>query len=438
MRTIINLIPATLSVLLVACNLPGLVTPPPSNTPVSIDRDQDMQNDSTTQLASTSEPTKTSQPAATPTSAVLSQDSATATLTPGETYHQITPEEGLPAAEVFDLWVGLDGRLWVATDAGIYVEADGEWEPLYDGQVERILGADGMGRVWAILEGEKAIASYESGGVWRVYGPEQGWNPPPPPDYLSPGYGDGLVTDQHGRVWLATGRDDLRRFNPDSNTWQIFSAIDLGHDPLEEDGYQGHFLTDVALIDGQTVWIGDCIGIGEVLSGQGISQFADDSWLAVPDTDGECVLDIEIDGSGLIWAGGFDALLQFNPGTSTWVRFHLPSWERRQLVTNITLDRDGRPWVEVMRYGGASPLGSIARYHMEDGNWVKDFEDWFSSLAFGNDGTAWLCSEGSVFKLNDGQAEEIGHVPVTSCQIVVDGTGRIWIAGRNSLWRLEP
>jgi hypothetical protein len=348
-----------------------------------------------------------------------------------------TQTAGLPDGEIRNLWIAPDGSLWVATEAGVFVDADGEWIQVLDGPVERLLGADNAGRIWALLDSGAAIASYDATGSWRTYGPEQGWTALPPHQYLSPGYGDGLVTDERGRVWWATGQDDLRRLDGHSQTWSTFRATDLGFESPEDEDYQGHFLTDVELLESQ-VWVGDCVGMGEAYSGQGIHWTDGEAWFDVPFTAGQCVLDIEADDAGRIWVGGFDAIHQYDPATESWLSFSLPDWERRQLVVEIDLDEEGNPWVEVLRYGGASPFGEVGHYHLHDGEWVMDFEGWFSSLAFGADGAAWACSEGSIIQLQSGLAKEVDTVPGTECQVVVDGVGRVWITNHDGLWWLEP
>ena len=90
-----------------------------------------------------------------------------------------------------------------------------------------------------------------------------------------------------------------------------------------------------------------------------------------------------------------------------------------------------------MRYGGASPFGEVGHYHLQDGEWIMDFEGWFSSLGFGADGAAWACSEGSIIQLQNGLAKELDTVPGSECQIAVDGTGRVWITNYDDLWWLE-
>jgi hypothetical protein len=344
---------------------------------------------------------------------------------------------GLPAGEVRDLWVAPDGSLWVAAEAGVFIHADRQWIQVLDGPVERLLGADSAGRIWALLDGGATVASYDETGSWRTYGPEQGWTALTPHQYLSPGYGDGFVNDARGRIWWATGQDDLRRFDPHSQTWSTFRATDLGFEPPEDEDYQGHFLSDVEQV-GSQVWVGDCAGMGEVYSGQGVRWTNGEAWFDVPFTAGQCVLDIEAGDAGRIWVGGFDALIQYDSATESWSRFPLPDWERRQLVVEIDLDGEGNPWVEILRYGGASPFGEVGHFHLQGGEWIKGFEGWFSSLGFGADGAAWACSEGVLIQLQNGLAKEVDTVPGSECQIAVDGTGHVWITDHDELWWLEP
>ena len=354
------------------------------------------------------------------------------------TFNLVTPDQGLPDVEINNLWIAPDGSLWAATAQGVFRNADGAWSQLMPEPARRVQGADTQGRVWVILEGETAIAAYEPSGTWTRYGPEQGWSPVPAAQFLSTGYGDGLVTDAQGHVWLATGRDDLRCFDPASQTWTAFTATQIGFDPPEEEGYQGHFVADVArTADGQ-LWVGDCMGMGESYLGQGIRRTPGQEWVGEPFTAEECVQDIEIDASGRIYAGGFDALLAYDPAADSWSRIPLPPWDRRQLVNDITLDRAGNPWVEIIRYGGASAWGTVARYHLEAESWIQDFDGWISDLAFGSDGTPWLCSEGSVYRLDSGTPELAGTIGGFDCRIAVDGQNRVWVASDTGLWRLDP
>ena len=372
---------------------------------------------------------------ATPTSP---PPSPTLTTTPVGGLHLAVLNDEIEIGEVRDLWVDSAGNLWVAAEVGIFVKFGDEWELRFEEPVEYLLGEDPSGFVWVILGGETKIAAYDLSQNWQVFGADQGWTVPSEIEYLSPGYGDGLITDPQGRVWLATGRNDVRVFDPESLTWEVLSATDLGFTPVNGDEYQGHYLTDVELSRSQKVWVADCIGEGESLEGQGIHWTDGESWFDTPDTSAECVQDIEIDASGKMWVGGFDALLMYDPDQGYWTRFPLPPWDRRQLVTEIILDENGAPWVEVMQYGGAGPLGAVVRYHLVDDEWIKDYEGWFSSLAYSKPGVAWLCSEGEIFRLESDEAEEVGDVSGTQCEIIVDGSGRVWITNYSDLWWFDP
>ena len=430
-----------LAVAIGACGAPATPPPSPSTPPA------DTPTPAPTWTA-TPRPTSTPPPppTATPVPPTLTPSlslSPSPTPTPSSPFRPAS----WPGEEIRHLWVAPDGRLWLTTDTGIFIRAGDGWEQCYAGMANAILGSDAAGRVWAILDDEKAIGAYDpsagsghGGATWSVYGPERGWTAPPSAVYLSPGYGDGLVTDPQGRVWLATGGDDLRRFDPQAQTWTVMTAADVGFEPPEEEGYQGHFLSDVALDGAGNVWVGDCIGMGEMLLGQGVRWFDGERWSGSADTAGECVYDVEVDDAGQVWVSGFDALIRYDPAAGDWSRIPLLPWERRQLVTEITLDPAGNPWVEILRFGGASPFGAVARYHLEGGAWVADYDpggEWFGDLAFGPDGVAWLCAEGTVYRLAGGQVEEVGAVAALYCQVEVDGAGRVWVAGAPGLWWLD-
>ena len=425
-----------------ACGVCGPSLPVPEGTPPSpspaASPDAGLSPKPT--VAPTSAPPPEPTPTPTPPPPPLSPSPApvsTATPSPAGVFQPISPREGLPEGKIRHLWVSPDDHLWVSTEIGIMAYVNDVRVQLLDRPAKHVQGVDDAGRIWAILEGETAIAAYDPAGSWSIYGPEQGWTAPPAYEYLSPGYGDGLVTDGHDRVWLATGRDDVRQFDPETQLWSVFSATDIGFDPPEEEGYQGHFLSDVELSGNGKLWVADCIGVGEGMEGQGIRWSDGESWFEATDTDGECVQDIETDSLGRTWVGGFDALLQYDPSTGVWSRIPLPEWNRRQLVVDIDLDMNDNPWIQILRYGGASAFGAVTRYHLQDGEWVLDYDGDFSSLAFDSEGTAWLCAEGRVYRLEGGQRQEVGAADGMNCHTVVAGPGRVWAASGTALWWLD-
>ena len=351
--------------------------------------------------------------------------------------------EGLPETSITDLYITPQQQLTIAGKSGLYMFFGNRWESIYQGSVDKILGMDGGKRLWILLDGGSRIAAYVE-NKWRLYEADQGWRPLEDADYLSPGIVDGLATDQEGRVWLATGRNNIRRFTPSSGMWTGFRAEDIGFTPPADEGYQGHFLTDVIVSDSGKVWVSDCIGEGEGLSGQGIQRYDGESWQGTDFMKDQCVFDMEIDKSGRVWAAGFDALFQYDPSSGSWTSIALPKYDRRQIIANIQLDPLGQPWVEVYRFGGASPLGATARYHLENEQWVLDLAPDVpstSSIAFQKE-TAYICSEGKVYKVSHQQPEQIGKLDTLDCKIVVDSSGLVWIAAMEGpdagLWWFKP
>ena len=66
-----------------------------------------------------------------------------------------------------------------------------------------------------------------------------------------------------------------------------------------------------------------------------------------------------------------------------------------------------------------------------------------SLLATGRDGSIWVYAMGPLFRVTDGQSQEIGNVPCFRCTaMTVDGEGRLWIGGEThsgpTLWWVTP
>lgn len=385
-----------------------------------------------TQTEAVSSPTvaPTAPPAATPTAAPV--------LRP------VMPEEGLPWGNISTILSDSLGRIWVSGAQGVYRQENGVWNALYDKAADAIIGQDAVGRVWVLIDEGRKVASFGGKEVYR-YGSSQGWSPVEQLGYLSQGFGDGFANDNFNRVWVATGRDDLRRFDPQTGGWRRYTASEIGFTPAEDTSYQGHFLTDVLRARDGNIWVSDCIGQGEVLSGEGVRRYDGNRWKDTPELDGQCVYDMEIDASGRIWVGAFDELIRYDPQDDSWQHYALPAYARRQVITSIDLDASGTPWVEVLRSGGASVYGSTVRYHLKDEQWVLDFDPqmWLpSSLAFGPDAQAWLCAGGVLYQGAEGSFRQVGALKALSCQVKIDSTGRVWVAGFNGtdsgLWWYQP
>jgi hypothetical protein len=357
--------------------------------------------------------------------------------------HTVFPDPDLPEGGITDLWVDPQGSLWLSGRQGVYRNDGERWLALSSSPADQIFGQDGIGRVWVLLGGGAQIAAFYD-GEWTVYGQERGWQPVAWGGYLSRGFGDGLVTDERGYVWLASGGNDLRRLSPENGLWWRFNAEDIGYRPPAEEGYQGHFLTDVLNSAAGKLWVSNCIGVGESLAGQGIRRYDGQSWQSTAFTQNDCIFDMEVDSTGVVWAGAMNALLRYSPISGSWSRIDLPLWGRFQVVVDVTLDEKERPWVELLRAGGASLDGGAAHYYLDGNNWVPVLElsSWQpNSLLVDENGTAWVFLSGSLYHFVDGVLEEIGRLPADYALLARDGHGRIWIArthGAGGLWWYDP
>lgn len=342
------------------------------------------------------------------------------------------------------LWVGPNGMVWFSGDRGVYQANEKIWVSLSPPRPAVLLGSDEAGRTWALFEDGAAIGYYQGEG-WNFFDQQSGWEPLPEPEYLSPGLADSLLTDGEGRVWLATGGGALRRFDPQDGRWVAVTAEEMGL-PAPDPNYQGYFITSLAKLKDGSILAGICAGEGESFMPVGASRLRDGQWSIMKSTGEDCVLDLEISTDGTVWAGGFNALLELCPGCTTWKRIPLPAYERRQLVQSVEIDPQGNPWVEVMRYGGASAYGEVARYALQGGDWVGVYGPALygsTALALGAE-SPYLEAGGVLYRLEGSSLQEIAKLErgEGSYRMVVDGSGLLWIARlgdpNGGLWTYLP
>jgi hypothetical protein len=359
--------------------------------------------------------------------------------------HAVISSGQLPDGKIESLWIDPQGSLWLSGSQGIYRRDDGgEWFAVYDLPAGPILGQDEIGRVWVLLDDGAKIAAWQE-DTWTVYDESRGWQPVEGGGYLSRGFGDGLVMDEAGRLWLATGGDDVRRLDPANGLWSRLTARQIGFDPPQEEGYQGHFLTDVALSDSGKVWVADCIGVGESLDGQGIRRHSGQDWLGTEFTQHDCIFDLEVGQRGVVWAGAVDALLRYSPVTGSWSRIGLPIWGRFQVVVDVTLDDEGRPWIALLRAGGASLDGGAAHFYLDGDDWVPVIElaQWQPySLVPAGEGTAWIFLNGVLYYYSVEGLQEVVALPAQYVDLAVDDEGRLWAArlgtAEGEVWWIDP
>jgi hypothetical protein len=359
-------------------------------------------------------------------------------------FRRMTAQQGLPEdAQINDLWIAPQGNLWVATDAGLYVGYPEQGGGFAHGYIEPLIQIIGLQEdpytIWA-LGAEGATIHAFRGDHWAVYGSDEGWDPLP--GGVSHG-GPAVTAD--GTVWLATGNDDLRRFDPVTDTWSSLRATDLGFTPADPD-YQGHYLTDAVVSPNGSLWVSDCIGMGEGFDGQGMRYFRDGVWTPIPVTEGQCVFDLERDADGRMWVGGTDAILVYDSAAGSWSEVAPPSWERRQYILHISFDPSGQPWVATLLCGGAS-CETVAYFVRQDDRWLPllDAADYYwpaPGIIFDAGGSAWTCWYGSVYRQTGTGLALVGTLQTGSCEVSVDGDGTVWVAAFDGddagVWQVQP
>jgi hypothetical protein len=358
---------------------------------------------------------------------------------------KILPVSGLPAMAITSLRLAPGGEVWVGGSAGIYQLGEGEPSRVSKEPAAALLGGDAAGRMWAVFDNGASIGDFEA-SAWKMFGAKEGWKPVPEGVYLGPGPSEHLLTDSQGQVWWATGLGELRRFDPAQQRWTIFSAKDLGLPPADPD-MQGYFFTDLATLKDGSLLASACGGAGESYLPVGVARLRDGKWMLISATAKDCVLSMQTSPQGTVWAGGFDALLEYCQECMSWERVSLPPFERRQLVLSVDLDSDGDPWVEVIHYSGASAFGEVARYALKGSRWLTVYGPApydRTALALGPGGANYLEAGGILYRVQDGKSVEITSLESGpgAYRLLVDRSGRLWIArlgeDKGGVWTYQP
>lgn len=437
MRSFRRFIPVVAAMLLISI---GAVSCKPASTPAS-----------PTAIPTVLIPSATSEPvvqAATPTAEAVQPTEGESNV-PVEIrykgpFQRFNETMGVPPGKLTDLWADSLGNAWIAAESGVYSGTQGFWQLMSDQNAGRILGEDAKNRVWVLFDDGERIG-YTDSFRWRIFDAASGWTDFDPSSEPGVGFGDNLATDQDGHVWLATGRGELRRFEPGTETWKSITAEEMGFPLPSMHDYQGNMVTDAAVSKAGILWVSACLGEGEVFSAAGVRRLDTPAWNIAPPTEKECVLDMETTTSGEIWVAGINKVLRYDPLTGGWDDYSLPAGARA-LVTQIDLDQEGMPWIEVARAGGASQFGASQRYHLKAGAWVLDYDPgrWIeSSLAFDASGQAWICAAGQVVLVGEaGVPLDFGQLDAAACTIAFDNSDRGWLLAEGGvdegLWTFEP
>ena len=347
-----------------------------------------------------------------------------------------------PHGEIKDGQTSKDGSLWVTSDEGIFSLQKQVWHEISDSAAGAILGEDKSGRIWFLTDQGNSITAVK-GGQMTKYDQSKGWELLLDDGYLLGYDNDGLVEDGKGNIWLATGQDDLRRYNQGTDSWEKITSSQIGIKQTDVYGKSDHQITDVVLTKDAKVWVATCSSSIQTITGQGVQVYDGFHWSALSETGGQCVMDMEADSSGIIWVGGFNQLMAYDQSNQKWENIGLPPYERRQLVLSIDLDPQDRPWVEVGLGGGASLWGATVRYHLEGYQWVEDLNqnNWLlSDITFNHKDEGWLCAEGIIYRYREGKMTQMAEMQTYTCKTAANQSGEVFVIGLDGpdagVWQL--
>jgi hypothetical protein len=435
---------------LLACRLtsgtPEAATPAPS-PPASETPTTQQPTPTPRAPTATPEPTATSPPPTQPAT-------ATPTTAPSPTPPAGAPTQSGPLqlvdlippallGQVTGLRADADGDLWVFATYGYALWRDGQWTVQPSDRDQILIGVDDAERMWLFVEKDGSKIYFRDGGAALTLA-DAGWLPVPNPAPLE---GQGVLTDKAGRVWLAT-EQDVRAF--DGTRWTIFAAPDMGMPPPPDPDVFTMFTLKLAEESGQ-IWVGECDWIGPgPMGGGGARWFDGQAWRGAdsPVASG-CVFEIEEDSLGRVWVGLDADLWRYDPAADEWMRFGPPQpTERPRIgyVADIAIDPTGEPWPLFALCGGASCVGEIVRYRLQDGAWTQIGDlnyDMPQTLVFDGAGTPWLLG-GGMYRVEANQPVKPLANPLAVQAVAVDGVGRVWVAGRQvdatdaALWVFQP
>ena len=170
----------------------------------------------------------------------------TPTANPSGPFQTLMQLANAPQGQLQDEWLADNGDLWVTSDKGLYRYHSLQWQTVLEHNAGHILGADQKGRIWVLLDNNNTIASVVDQKT-TLYGINEGWQPLLQNTPYLRGFGNGLVTDSKGQVWVATGQDDLRRYDPLKDRWEKFTSVQIGLKPAVEFNMETNLITDVIL-----------------------------------------------------------------------------------------------------------------------------------------------------------------------------------------------
>jgi ligand-binding sensor domain-containing protein len=366
----------------------------------------------------------------------------------GETWRVLTRDDGLPGDGVLDALL-TDDALWASFDLGVArfdLELDLQ-EVLTDTDIYAIHQA-ADGQLW--LGGEwRAIRLDPDSGDWSTFestpGPLPAWmvtDIVEDEDGLWFGtYGGGAAfydgsrwqtwateevvggnrieairQEKSGTLWFTHPGSGLSRYEPGSDTWQVFGQAQGAVD-----------WPSLPAIDSQdTLWLGD-YGALVYHDDQGWQQFT------APELTEVAVYAVEIGPGDVQWLVTDGGLMRHDPAGEEWTPFTAADQPMIEDIWSILAASDGSLWLGgeagVVRYDGTAwrtPDASGAAPQLVD------------DLAEAPDGSLWIAADGQLVQF-DGNRWSYFAWPSDGWldRVAAGPDGRVW-AGGEGLGRYDP
>jgi signal transduction histidine kinase/ligand-binding sensor domain-containing protein len=230
-----------------------------------------------------------------------------------------------------------DGRTWYADDAGIHplpVQSNGSrLAAISNARTSFVTLIDRAGNAWHAGESKLRRLTFDVSRGELLFKDSPDSDSFSAKDGLSAGAVKTLVEDREGNVWVATS-SGIDRFRP-TNVHRLPPQVgELGSHAL-------------APAENGSVWIGSYEGLTRSPS-DGLWKF-DGRLKRIPVPDITRVTAVNVDAQGKLWIAGAEGVWRQNSQERFQRVAELPEGTRGQQVHALTIDRDGNPWISVVR-----------------------------------------------------------------------------------------
>jgi hypothetical protein len=364
-------------------------------------------------------------------------------------FRQVSSQEALILGKVLGLQAVEDGFL-LFSEGGISYFKDDQWTGYLTQFIGYPVGVDESGRAWVVeADGSRIYRSKEQvtnhqapsdeTEAWIMFEAEAGWLPVP--NSIGSPVKFGLTTDNRGSMWVSTQKD-VRLFD---GTWQVYVSLSMGM-PLPAGDYVSEFSLYPIHSSGE-VYAGRCDwGNSGPAGGGGWRVFDGRTWSeADPALSNGCVNVFAQGDSGNVFIAQDASLWLYDTELAALEQVPLPAPPQQYrfgYFTGLTVGPDNSLWVLLALCSTEGCFGGEVLYRLEDGVWHQVGElspAPGQQLLFDKNGTAWLLSAGSIYKIVEDTFQPVPGLLVQAA--TVDDAGALWLlaqaSGPPTLWTLQ-